>query len=251
MSRIIKAEWFRLTHFGIWIRWTILVLLFGILYSVIGGEPAIFDKTLAEALHCMNEGMMSGVFLIFPIYVGVLTASAYSNKTVYYQVMSGNKITSVIFSKVIVYAGFMTGMTWLLYGILWLGIGWKNGVGEVGQLPLRMFLFGVIILHSYAVAVLIVTAFRRLAAVVVVFLWFGAVHLGISIAINYLLAASEMRKIKMLSWILPNQLYMAGDPVFGTDVAEWLVFPVIASMIIEVAFWYLLSYFGMKRRWYH
>lgn len=250
MNRLVRAEWYRLTHWRVLIRWMILVFAVSIGLGLMPTEENLYAMNLADFLNCTTDLYLMTLFLFFPAYISVAVAMSYQCKTAYYEVMAGSRISHIAGSKVLVYAGFMTVLITLVYSGIFAYVGVKNGTGGLSRISLRLVLFVVLVSHICAVAVLITTALRHMAATVMLVLYFYVIQGTIMLVINILCDTSSAFYYRLCSWLPLAQLQLIGELQHSAYVDNYLLFAMIASMILDMGFWYAVSYIGMKKRLY-
>ncbi|MDE5967158.1 MAG: hypothetical protein K2G89_10040 [Lachnospiraceae bacterium] len=251
MNRLVRAEWYRLTHWKVLVRWMVIVFVVSISMVIfLYGEENIYAMPLSDFLTCTIDTYIMPFFMFFPAYISVAIGMSYQYKTAYYEVMAGSRISHIVGSKIMVYAGSMTVLITLVYSGIFAFWGVKNGTGDLSRIPLRLVLFLVLVLHICAVAVLMTTAVRHMVAVVMLILYFNVIQGAIMIVINLLCDTSSAFYYRLCSWIPIAQLQLIGEAQHSAYVDTYLLFAMIASMILDMGFWYAVSYIGMKKRLY-
>ncbi|MDE6421282.1 MAG: hypothetical protein K2K87_12275, partial [Lachnospiraceae bacterium] len=180
------------------------------------------------------------------LFSALIVAGAYENKTAYYEVMAGNKIYQIVFSKVFVDAVLVSVSVFLSLGIYWAVIGVCNGIGEIDRLPLRFFLLFLVFLHVCTAGILIVTSTRQIFGAVLVYLRFAGAETLVMLFLEESLPESIL--VKIADWFTLLKLTKILN--FQYEITDHLVFAVIAGMLIEGAVWFGISYIGMKKQIY-
>lgn len=251
MNRLVRAEWYRLTHWKVLVRWMVIVFVVCICMEIFSyGEENIYAMPLSDFLDCTADIYMMNLFMFFPTYISIAIGMTYQYKTAYYEVMAGSRISHIVGSKILVYAGFMTVLITLVHSGIFAFWGVKNGTGDLNRIPLRLVLFFVLVLHICAVVVLMTTAVRHMIAVLMPMLYFYVIQGAIMIVINVLCDTSSAFYYRLCSWILIAQFQLIGEAQHSAYVDNYLLFAMIASMILDMGFWYSVSYIGMKKRLY-
>lgn len=246
MNRLVKAEWFRVRKSSGIMKWLIiiclLILVIPFLDDVSGGKITATSYFMAfEEQACMF------IPLFLSALAGAFAGMSFNNKMALYEVMAGNKTWNIINSKLLVIVPLISLLFSGLFAAL-LGIfGIINGTGELKQIPLRMLLLFIIVLHVVIVAVLAVTAVRHILGIGIGYLRFAMLDeiLVIWIQIAAENASMELETVqKMSSWFVQNQIVSLTMETIPT----YFVVRVILSLVIEAAVWYVISYIGYKRK---
>lgn len=247
MNRLIKAEWYRIKHSSGLLKWIIFICIILLVMPAIT-DIHFYEKTLSENLVILNDVTIIFGTAFTAILISICIGISYQNKMAYYEVMEGHNISSILFSKLIVYISIMTVGVAVPYGIFLLLMGWKNGMGELDKIPLRILLFFIIYIHICVAAVLITTCFRYILAAGVVFLRFSLVEeLGfIPVAIKELSGMKKVPAERFSDFFTTSQY----AKVLGGKVDTQIVVCIILSFVIELGLWYIASYIGMKKKKY-
>lgn len=248
MNRLVKAEWYRISHSSNLIKWIIFICI--ILFIM----PAMTDIRFYEKDVSQNLFILSDVTTIFGtiftvVLISICIGISYQNKMAYYEIMEGHSIANIIFSKLLLYISIMVSGVAVPYGIFLAVMAWKNGVGESDKILLRIALLLIIYIHICAVSVLITTSVRYMVAAVLVFLRFDVLE---SILIMIPLAISEFTELKSIhagrisEWFVMPQY----QEVLKGRIDTYIIAAVILSFLLECAFWFAVSYAGMKKKKY-
>lgn len=246
MNRLIKAEWYRIRRSEGLMKW-LLVIGMVVIILPLANDFEAYQYSLDKYLP------MADLFMFVPqfisIFCSVMVGISYLKKTAYYEVMSGNKISHILMSKMVADALLVTAVESVIFGICWTVVGVRNGVGKMTQIPLRFVLLMVIIFHVCVVGVLITTSFRHIGAAILVYMRFTLFDLLVLFIIKIFednLSTEVLEKIAdwftmvKLTKILNHEYLMT----------DHLIFTVIVGMLIEGALWYAVSYIGMKKKLY-
>lgn len=248
MNRLIKAEWYRVRHSSKLMRWLLFVCMWGLVFPLME-DFEVYKYNLTEHLF-ISQGT-AGVFLMcfLATFSTVLVGMSYMNKTAYYEVMAGNKISKILLSKVVVNASLVTVVQSLFFGVCWALIAINNGKGQITQLPLRLFLFVIMIFHACIVGVLIATSIRSIAASVLTYLRFAAFEMIILMVIRIFQDSIPVKTAeKIVDWF--SMMKITKILSYEYEITNHLIFTVIAGMLLEAAVWYVISYVGMKKKLY-
>lgn len=247
MTRLIKAEWYRLIHTGIFKYYILLCFIFPI--TTMMTDLNWYKMTLSEnmMLFTQNTNMILPMFLSMAISISI--GLAYQNKTIYYEVMDGKKTHKIILSKIILYTTiFVVGVSFT-YAIYFGVTGIKNGIGEFSDIPLRLILTEIIIIRICAVTVLISMLVKHpvgLAAAILRFMFLDNLLFIIVMGSN-LDSTSELSVINSksgLDWIVSGQL----TRIFSANIDSKLILAIFATLVFEIAFWYILTHISYKRK---
>ncbi len=244
MNRLIKAEWFRARKSSGLLKWLFIVIL--IIIAVTFLDASFIDDNSASSFF-MQFVLNTSVFI--PFFFSVLAAAfvgiPYNNKTGLYEVMAGNKISSIILSKLVVVAPVITFAFFAIFTVvigIFCGIG---GQGELGQLPLRLLLLAVVTIHVTITGVLMTTATRSPVGIVLAFLRFAVFDSAISLWVNILMQNRTSEEInKAINWFVTSHVMALGAETIPT----YLIVEIIVSTIIEGVVWYVISYIGFKKK---
>lgn len=245
MNRLIKAEWYRIRKSSKFIFYIIFICASFILMSVLS-DLGISRITVSKS---MQEYAAASIVFMPPfisILASIIIGMAYNNKTALYEVMCGNKIRNIILSKVIVTSNVITVTLTLFFCTYYVVIGFINGIGDLKQIPLRIFLFIVVIFHFCVIGILIMTFTRHLVGVALVWIRMAVIE-GILIGLIKWVSNNTDNPEKLVNvtdWFINYQLI----DIFTTKISLQLSFAVIISLVIEFVFWFGLSYISMKKK---
>lgn len=271
MGKLIRAEWYRLSHSSKLMIWAAFMIAIMILLPYVDLISMVDDKSQITGTYFLYNYMNSAWYFIvefFTIFVACLVAMNYTHKTAYYEAMHGNKTDKILISKLIVdgIVGLIvfviaTFGTYAYYCI-------KNGVGTIDddwdfgdfaadfsgdsfyanpQTLLRVFLFIVLILHLILCSILIVTSIKAGIGILCVWLrWaiFESICGLIVMALTKDMARSTIDKIEYL--FIQNRLMTVGDRT--VHIGAYQIVMTFAMLILEVAFWYAISRRNYKKQ---
>ncbi len=241
MAKLIKAEWYRLRHSGNWLVYIIIMAVFSF-STVFLMDPKIHTRTLDMALYTFSESLTMSLTYIATVVIAAL-AMIFNNRTGYYEVMDGNRISSIILSKVVVHGVLITALITIPAAVLFTYIGCANGVGDLPDAPVRLVLLFVIFLHVILSSILSTLTIKSL----------------ISAAIPYVRYMTfEYLGLTMLTLIYPENTLIA-------EISEWFpmmqciyvsyneldtgfIVKVVASFVIETILMYIAAHVAYKKK---
>ncbi|MGN0537079.1 MAG: hypothetical protein ACI4M3_03765 [Acutalibacteraceae bacterium] len=250
MIRLIKAEWYRLVHTGV-LKYLILICF---LFPVMAMMTDLnwYKMTLSEnmALFAQNAIIMMPLFLGIAISISI--GQCYQNKMAYYEIMDGRKTHEIILSKVILYnVIFVIGIT-VTCGVYFSTLGIINGVGDFSNIPLRFILVEITIIHVCTVSVLIYMLIKHIIGLVIVMLRFMfldcmmvTLMTGINSSADSSLAA--INSTNSTDWFVSGQMIK----ILSGDIDSKLILIVFATLIIEIAFWHILTHISYKHKMFN
>lgn len=247
MCKLIRAEVYRLFRSRGYVRVMLLTALV-MAFMPFFVDFSLLAKNLAEN---MESFLLTGSMLIMYVpFVSVFFVTAgYMKKTAYYEVMAGNKTAHIIGSKLLVDGVGIGVIVFVLAIGLEAVVVIKNGTGGVIDLPGRTFLFFVICLHVTLLTVLVGMAVKHFAAAAVLFLRIQLLDMMPAALLPMLaekLNLSKETSERILRCTFSQQLM----DVFRADITAEFVIITVASLVVEVVFWYGIVYVTMKKRWY-
>lgn len=227
MISLIKAEWFRIKHSGNQLILLILVCLAALIITFVTG-------VIVDDVKSVLNFNMYGIFACCIMSSNILN-SYYNNRTAFYEIMDGRRISEIIFSKVAVYQ-FIILISYIIpFAILSLLL--FDSIGIVEVLMISLIFFRLIF-----IGICIDMIFKSMDGAAVVF---------VRILIELLLV-TVLYKDNKDSSILSNicdwfSMKQCSDLYESLDVG--LIFRIIASLIFEGAIFYILAYFSYKKKW--
>ncbi|MBR1816123.1 MAG: hypothetical protein IJ763_05420 [Lachnospiraceae bacterium] len=241
MNRLLRAEWYRMTKtMRFWLMALILVLFGAVVPFINAPENA------GEYLIETGEDSSVLLILFIAMFAAVLTAMAFANRTVYYEVMSGKRPMQILTSKCIVIGGTITGVMGLSFVAATVIFGNAKGYGDVDDVAVRLLLYIVVLFHASIMGILIVTTFRSGLGAVICYLRFMFVDTLISLVLEFKYEDSPSKYLKYTRWLLMSQPMS----IFGEKISGELVYAILLSFLLETLLWGGLSYIFMKKRLY-
>lgn len=246
MNRLVKAEWFRVRKSSGIMKWLIIICLLVLAIPFIDNLSS-GKITSTSYFMAFEEDACIFVPIFLSALAGAFAGMSFNNKTALYEVMAGNKTYNIINSKLLVIVPLVSLLFTGLFATALSIFGIVNGTGELKQLPLRMLLLFIIVMHVVTVSVLAVTSVRNILGIGIGFLRFAMLEeifvVWMQIAAEN--ASNDPEAIQKLgSWFVQNQIISLGAETIPT----YFVVRVILSLVIEAAIWYVISYIGYKRK---
>ncbi len=244
MNKLIKAEFYRTTHSGVYFMIFLIVGIFSIVC------PFIFTEELSERnlySYLTNFSAVSGMMLVdfMGIIMSVMLGNMYQNRTYYYEIMSGAKTHRIILSKLTVYNALSFAVVLLpavaVFGIITA----KTGTGGMETPWLTAILATVIILN--------ITCFNVLLTMLIRHMIIGAIAIysySMLVTICYMIFSegigSKVPKIaeRILNFFPQVQIFNIAQLKYSPE----FIFYVIASFIVTFAVLYILVYLSYKRK---
>lgn len=248
MNRLMRAEWYRVRHSSKLIKWLFALCVICVALPMLM-DIEVLQRSLAENLMAAQTGATIFAVGFLVIFSAVIVGIAYMNRTAYYEVMAGNKIYQIVFSKVFVDAVLVSVSVFLCLGIYWTVIGVCNGIGEIDRLPLRLCLLFLVFFQVCVTGILIATSVRHILGAVLAYFRFDVAETFI-IALLPIFEEELPKNIltKIMDWFTMTKLTKILS--FEYEITGHLIFAVIAGLLIESAFWFGISYIGMKKKLY-
>ena len=247
MNRLIRAEWYRFSHSNHFMIWLAVVsLIFVLMMST--AVTDVSSVNLGDVISGFGD-VCTFMMMLVATYSAAVVGIGYMRKTAYYEVMAGNRISHILFSKMIAIAIPVAICSFIGTIIIPMMVYMQNGLGEATQVVERFLLFFVIVLHICICSVWMVTAMRHIAATVAVYLRFAVLELILMLILNFIAEGmvSVPEWMKGLShYMVQIQMY----DIFKEELTIELVVAVFISLLLESTFWYIVSYFGMKKKLY-
>lgn len=242
MTKLIKAEFYRVSHSGIFLK---VFIVFGLL-PLSMPFVSIPDMDEVNMLYILLAYAQGGGFLISG-YVGIvlsaMISNMYQNRTYYYEIMNGANTHHVILSKLIVY-NCITAAVLIIPAIITFAIMGNNyPLGDLKQLWLTVILGIVIILNFTCFTVFLSMLIRHiLGGPVLVY------TVSMLPTIVYFTVSEVTDKYKwvtdILSYIPQTQIMEFVKPEYETD----FIAKVIGGFVVCFAVLYALTYASYKKK---
>lgn len=242
MTKLIKAEFYRVTHSGIFLKIFILVGLF----------PLVLPFTATADMEEINlhsilliYAQMGGLVMseLVGIMLSAMISNMYQNRTYYYEIMDGANTHHIILSKLIVYNCISTAVL-IIPAIITFAIAGKcYPIGDLKQLWLTVILGSVIILNFTCLTIFISMLIRHsLGGPILVY------TIGMLPTFVYMLFSELSDKYKwvtdILSYIPQTQIMEFVKPEYETD----FIVKVIGGFVVIFITLYALTYVSYKKK---
>ena len=243
MSRLIKAEWYRIRHSSNLFMWMIFICVIVAIIPMVS-DLACFQKTLSENIQAYKEVGGLFVHLFIGIMISVSIGINYYNKTAYYEIMDGHSIKNIILSKVIVNASVMTVGIIITCSIYFTIIYMMNGIGEYDNILLRLVLLALIIMHICVASILLAMCIHHIAGALLIVLRFNVFEVIFALAFSQFLGQEGNNVDRYLDWLISSQF----QKVVSAKIDNNLIIYIILSVIVESVILYFISYYSFKVR---
>lgn len=245
MNRLIKAESFRLKkHVSFLI---ICVILYGLIPAIglITGQDSNLEIQIKES----GAILIMFYMMIFPAIFSGITGTLYDDgKIGLYEIMAGNKVGSIVFSKIMT-----DGLFFLLLSVVstfgyYIYVGFSKGVGNLDHMPVRMLLIVLVLAHVIFCSILITLSFRQVRmGMIMSFMRFWIFDTLFFPFLTWLFGTVlEMPKLAVhFSYAcLTNQLMiLVSEPMHAM-----IAWHVLLGFAVEFALWYFIIDFEFRKR---
>lgn len=243
MNRLMRAEWYRVkkTYHLFWWAIALCIAIPYIAYVDMG-----LNNT-GTGMNLFNMSVETSMMLVMylPLLVGGMYVTAYENKVLCYEMMAGNSTNKIIFSKLLTVVPVMAVLEScvLLSPVIFYGV--KNGYGDTSYLAAKIVLIVVICIRSISCAIMIMNTFRSAVGMFVIFLRYIVAE-GVGFILVALLANVNKSLINIMFCLIQGAIECAG----ATEMATKTFAICIISSVVEMIFWYVLSYNSYRKRWF-
>lgn len=246
MNRLVKAEWYRITHSRNMFRNIILgALLLGVF--PICASIGHFNEDLASVLEG-SGAFTSFIFLMaLPPAYSLISGKVYDRgKLAYYEVMAGNRIRNIVGSKLLSTGMLFLGLSTLSLSAFYAVVGLVNGSGGLDALPWRFLLLIVLLAHTIFCSILITIAFGRPGAAIcyIRFIIFDTAALPFLTWLAGSVCGFNSLALHIAHMSIMNRLMM----LIADPVDTMLVLHTILGCLFELLLWYAVIYSRMKRK---
>ncbi|MDO4317552.1 MAG: hypothetical protein Q4C48_05005 [Lachnospiraceae bacterium] len=243
MNRQIKAEWYRLVHSGHYFGFFLFVsiLIAGIPFLI---NPDYSRQNLLENLAAYGELLPMLIGAVTCTFLAVLLCSRFGSRTAYYEIMDGARPAKIIWSKLLVYCPLALGLTLMQFGIFLLGIGLKNGGGEMKSPALFALLFLIVLLHLFSVTVMMSLLVQHPIGAAFPYARFMLLEELAALILLELNPEKAESFSKLLNWLPMFQLANLVQASYST----LFVVQVIAGFAVEFAVLYAITFAVYKKR---
>lgn len=243
MSKHLRAEWFRVTHIGVYLY---LYIIFGLLAV---GMPLLINTELSHAdLFTCMAGSSESMSLTFPMFIGTLTAVmiglSYYHRVYYYEIMDGASIHKMIASRLLIYNGMAFVCFVLPLGIVCMFFLAKNGAGQIENVPLLACLALLVVIHMVNRAVLFAMLIKNLVGgAFVPYLTVMLEQMSYAVFSSTNPGRNEQLQ-KVFDWLISIQFMRLAQPEYEAG----FVIAVLGSLAVESVVLYIAVYVTYKRK---
>lgn len=240
MNRLVKAEWYRVTKTYHLLLWSVILCAF----LTFVGWLQISEESLS-GIQSMGEFMeFAGMIMSYlAMFVGGMYVTSYENKMLNYEIMAGNKISHILLSKAVLIAPILTAIVTGFVGFIYIYFGEQNGYGDSEYVVAKFLLFAGAILRACLCSIFIMTTFKSVIGMFVVFLRFMVFEV-IGTMIITLMVENSDNLSHLFCIMIQGQMTEFAMPTLTTGA----IVVCIVSGIVETLFWYVLSYNSYKKR---
>lgn len=247
MNRLVRAEVYRVLHSNHFAIWLVTVCLIFVVMMCVAMED-LFSLNLGEAMESFAN-VIAFMQMLVALFPAVVIGIGYMRKTAYYEVMAGNRISHILFSKMIADAIPVAICIFIATLIIPIILSVENGLGDVTQLAERVALYLVMLLHICVCSVWMMTAIRHISGAVLVYIRFSAFDLIVLLILSFVVDGMST----VPTWydgvrncFIMNQM----SHIFLGEITSEFIIAVVVSLLLESVFWYIVSYIGMKKKLY-
>ncbi|MBR1597653.1 MAG: hypothetical protein IJ661_01920 [Lachnospiraceae bacterium] len=252
MARLLRAEWYRYWRSShLWI-WYVVFLAETLLFAMweFGDDEFV---TFTDKLAHLTEFSLSSIIIVLSVITAVSVAMLYHNKTGYYQVISGHKISHILLSKILI-DGVLLSLIWVLSLLIYYTYyGMVNGVDDLDNIPIRIALVTLAALRVEISGVLMAEIIEHPAAGVLAFVRFMFVDGLFAMLVNAFVYDEvwnfRLHNLSALRYVIVPATSPAELAEAGVELPSFVI-PCILTFLLEVVFWYIIAYTKMKRKGY-
>lgn len=255
MIRLVRAEWYRYWRSShLWI-WYVVFLAGTLMFSISEFNSEEFEEyiTFSDKIGHLTEISSASIMIILPVITAVSVAMLYHNKTGYYQIISGHKISHILLSKILIDGVFLS-LIWVLSLLIYYTYyGMVNGAEGLDHIPIRIMLVVITTLRAGIAGVLMAETTEHPVAGVLAFIRFLFIDGLFGVLVNALVYDEvwnfRLHNLSALRYVIiattsPDELAEAGVSLSS------FVIPCMLTFLLEVGFWYIIAYTKMKRKGY-
>lgn len=259
MNRLMKAELYRFRHSGHYFWYVIFGTLFVAAIPFISYLDML-NKNLAvilgqevDTVGAMGNTISADVsimmiLMVLPPVIGVISGQLYNKgKLGFYEIMTGNKPSQIILSKVFTVGLIFFGLTSFALLGFYIYIGAVNGIGSIanpmGKLVLEMILIAQITICSVMImmvekrpgvaGVMCYMRFLIFDSMGLPFLMWLARKMGMETLATHFAYMSIMNKMQL---------------ALHADIDKILVLHVVVGFIAEFIIWYITIYRSLVKK---
>lgn len=248
MTRLIRAEWYRLSHSSIFLPLIVIVSLLSLGMAPLnhGGFAEFFEASFDEALYSLGAGLQVGLAMMISTLTAVACGMAYANRTAYYEIMDGNSVSSILMSRLFVYVP-LTAVSFLLpfFGLCAYIIV-QNGTVEYNALPQFFIITTCVFLRMITFCILSTMLFKSLLGAAMPYLRYMTIEmLGFEMLMAVEQDPEKNKAILNVYECLPMGQIMA---LFEPSLPDTLVIKAVLGLVIEFSIIYILAYISGKKK---
>lgn len=259
MNRLMRAELYRFRHSGHYFWYVIFGTLFVaalpfISYiellnqnlAVILGMEVDTVGTMGNTISADVSIMM--IIMILPPVIGVISGQLYNKgKLGYYEIMTGNKPSQIILSKVFTIGLIFFALTSFALLGFYVYIGVANGTGSVANPAGKMILEMILIAQMTICSVMIMMVMKKPGAAGVIcyvrFLLFDSMGLPFLMWLANKMELPELAE-QFAYMSIMNKMQM----VLHANIHRMLVLHVVFGFIAEFIIWYYVIYRSLVKK---
>ena len=258
MNRLVRAELYRFRHTGRYF-WYVVIGTFIVAAIPFLSCIDLLDQDLGTLLGRNIDGVDVGgqmaadasillALMMLPPIIAVFSGQLYNKgKLGYYEIMTGNSPSRIIFSKVFTDGLIYTALVSIALLTFYIYIGFANGLGGIENAAGKAILEVILIAQMSIVSVMIMMAARKpgFAGLLAYFRFI----IFDSMVIPFLIwAAGKMELPKLAQFFgyrsMMNKMQLILHGSIDTNIVLQTVFGFIGEFIL----WYVIIYCGMKKK---
>ncbi len=248
MTRLIRAEWYRLSHSSIFLPLIVIVSLLSLGMAPLnhGGFAEFFEASFDETLYSLGAGLQVGLTMMISTMTAVACGMAYANRTAYYEIMDGNSVSSILMSRLFVYVPLTTVSFLLPFFGLCAYIIVQNGTVEYNDLPQFFIITTCVFLRMITFCILSTMLFKSLLGAAMPYLRYMTIEmLGFEMLMAVEQDPEKNKAILNVYECLPMGQIMA---LFEPSLPDTLVIKAVVGLVIEFSIIYILAYISGKKK---
>ncbi len=248
MCKLIKAEFYRMTHSGIYFFLLLLVSTFPILFSITSLYNIENESLLAYvSIYCEAAGFMIPAFL--GVIISATLCNMYQNRIYYYELMNGENTHKIILSKLAVY-NIISIVFVIIPAIIFIAVlGADAPAGSMENVGLTIFLGCIAVFNVTCTTIFISMIVRHILGASMLFYMFNMGIMTVStftIEIAYDGDVSKTIKTinKILEFFPSIQLTKLAQP----EYSDSFILKVILGFVVTFTALYSLTYISYKKK---
>ena len=242
MNKLIKAEFYRVSHSGIFLKIFIIMGLFPLLMVFV----SLSDLDEINMFSVLTTYSQGGGFLISG-YVGIILSAMisnmYQNRTYYYEIMDGASTHHIILSKIIVYDIISAAVLIIPTILTFIVMGNSYPMGGLEEIGTTVFLGILIIMNIVNCTIFITMLIRHILGGPVLNYTLGIFPMMIYLTLPQLI--DNHKKITdVLSFLPYTQITEFVKPEYENS----FIFKVVGTFVVCFAVLYALTYASYKKK---